>query len=235
MKKNKMFISVILSSAIFTNTVGLANASVSKKTIDTSVSKYRINTIDTKTYFISPACAPNSMVDINRNGIANGTNCHLWRFNYSFAQQFKLTRRGSDKHGVYFTIAKSKMENKVLDVSGGVVRNGQNIQLYDYNATKSQQWYLKSAGNNSYYLESRLNTNYVMDVSGGGYANGTNIHLYSKNNTLAQKFSFYICNHENKKRFSLLTNDWTDMYWYAGWKCSDCGEVLSSYSWQIPN
>lgn len=188
-----------------------------------------------KLLFISPKCARNSVLDIQSNGYRNGTNCWLYKLNYSFAQQFTLQYVGLDRFGEYFIIRKANTKNMVLDVSGGIVRNGQNIQLYQHNGTRAQQWYIRKAQTGYYYIESRLNPDYVMDVSNASPNNCTNIHLWKKNGTNAQLFSFNTCDHSNKRRFSLLTNDWTDMIWVAGWECKDCHAVLSHGTWTLPN
>lgn len=187
------------------------------------------------TLFISPKCANGSVVDIKSDGYRNGTNCWLYQLNYSFAQQFVIECVGRDRLGEYFVIRKAKNKNMVLDVTGGKVRNGQNIQLYQYNRTRAQQWYIRKNSGGYYYIESRLNSNYVMDVNGASNRNCTNIQLWKKNGTNAQLFSFNTCKHSHRMWFSFLANDQTDMIWVAGWNCTDCHAVLSHGTWTLPN
>ncbi len=186
-------------------------------------------------YFISPRCAIGSVADIDGGSNRNGTNCHLWKLNFGYNQQFKLIRAGRDSYGPYFMIVKANSNGKCLDVSGGQVRNGQNIQLWERNGTRAQQWYIKPADNKTYYVISRLNVNYAMDVNGAYSSNGTNFQLWQRNNTNAQKFCFYTCNHARTRRFSTLCNDWSDMIWVAGWECKDCHAVLQNGTWTLPN
>ena len=242
MKKVKTIAAVLMSVMMLAGTTSIsANASVSKNYMNgiINVSGFNGTSIYANTahknYFISPKCASNSVLDITNNAYWNGANCQLYQLNYTFAQQYKLIRVGTDAYGAFFEISKATNSNMVLDVSGGIVRNGQNIQLYQRNGTRAQQWYIKDAGNGYYYIVSRLNTNFAMDVSGANKSNGTNIQLYQKNYTSAQMFSFNTCNHSHTKRFSVLTNDWTDMIWVAGWKCSDCHAVLTHGTWTLPN
>ncbi len=239
MNKLKRIMAILMTAAVFSSVSTLtASATVSKNNLHSqiSVTKYNIYAYTgNKNYFISPKCATSSVLDIVNNASWSGANCQLYRLNYSYAQQYKLIRVGTDAYGAYFEICKATASNMVLDVSGGVARNGQNIQLYRRNGTRAQQWYIKDAGNGYYYIVSRLNTNYVMDVSGAGKTNGTNIHLYKKNYTSAQMFSFNTCNHSHTRRFSTLVNDWTDMIWVAGWECSDCHAVLTHGTWTLPN
>ena len=112
--------------------------------------------------------------------------------------------------------------NKVLDVTGGKVGNGTNIQLYDYNGTDSQLWRLIDAGNGYYYLQSKLNSSYYLDVSGASSGNGTNIQLYKGNSSNAQKFRFTKVNtsdnnnnSNNKTRIANFQNsyNYAKKYW----------------------
>ena len=76
----------------------------------------------------------------------------------------------------------------VLDVHKGIVQDGTNIQLYHYNGTKAQRWYLKPAGKDYFYIQSALNPDYVIDLRKGSVANGNNIQLYHYNGTKAQRW-----------------------------------------------
>ena len=44
--------------------------------------------------------------------------------------------------------------NKVIDLSGGVVRNAGNIQLYTYNGSAAQQWNIKYNSQGYYTITS---------------------------------------------------------------------------------
>lgn len=78
--------------------------------------------------------------------------------------------------------------NYVIDVSGGLMKNESNIQIYKYNGTKAQKFKIKYLSNGYYEILSNANNNYVLDVKAGSYNNYSNIQLYSKNNTNAQKW-----------------------------------------------
>ncbi len=75
--------------------------------------------------------------------------------------------------------------DRCLDVSGGGVAAGTNVQSYQCNGTYSQKWTLTSAGE----LRSGLNPSYCLDVSGGGTAPDTNVQIYPCNGTNAQKWT----------------------------------------------
>lgn len=228
------FIRTLLSTAtamaLFAcSTIATANAAITRRS-PKNVGQNMIAQRDDNLYFISPACAPNSMIDVSNNDWRSCTNIHLWGMNYTYAQQFQIDYQGKDYYGEYVTIRKASTNNKVLDVSGGVVSAGRNVWLYEYNGTLAQQWYLKSAGNGRYYIVSRLNRNYVLDISGAGSANGTNIQIWPKNGTSAQLFTFSTCTHEHLKR-GFFVHDSLTIYS----QCADCGAIYNYATWVLPD
>ena len=230
-----IFIGIVFFATCICATPISASAATTRKSINGMLSNTDMYMQMKDNFFISPACARNSVLDIYNNGYRNGTNCQLYQLNYTFAQQFKVIRFGRDGYGPYFIIQKSASPNMVLDVSGGIVKNGQNIQLYKFNGTKAQQWYIKSAGNGYYYFVSRLNINYVMDVSGASSRNCTNIQLYKKNGTNAQKFSFNVCTHAHTHRVNRnIFTETGDLIWFSGTECMDCKQVLQYGTWTFP-
>lgn len=92
----------------------------------------------------------------------------------------------------------SKLNGLYLDASGGVAKNGTNIQVYTRNGTNSQKFKLeatnstqqggKTIENGTYSIESALSSNYVLDVKDGSKTNGANIQLYKKQSANRQKF-----------------------------------------------
>lgn len=192
---------------------------------------------------VGPSCSPqNYVLDIAGGKTANGTNCQLYTYNKTESQLFKAVCVGNDKNGYYYKFERYGT-NKVLDVAGGKVANGTNIQLYKSNGTKAQQWYLTPAGNNRYYIRSRLNFNYVLDVKNGNAKNGTNIQLYKINYTSAQKFGFkssvngsLLMPHKGGKLHWVLVNNTTgDMIWVLARECKVCGKIFSHSTWTLPN
>lgn len=192
---------------------------------------------------VGPSCSPKDYVlDIAGGKTANGTNCQLYTYNKTASQFFKVVCVGNDKNGYYYKFERCGTD-KVLDVAGGKVANGTNIQLYKSNGTKAQQWYLTPAGNNRYYIRSRLNLNYVLDVKNGRAQNGTNIQLYKINYTSSQKFGFKSSligysrtPHKGGKLHSVLVNNKEgDMIWVLARECKVCGEIISNSSWTLPN
>ena len=228
------FIRTLLSTAtaiamFACSTVATANAATTRR-YPKNVGQNMLPLRDDNIYFISPACAPNSVIDVSNNGWRNGTNIHLWGMNYTWAQQFQIDYQGKDYYGDYVTIRKASTNNMVLDVSGGIVSAGRNVWLYQYNGTLAQQWYIKEAGNGRYYIVSRLNHNYVLDVNGASSASGTNIQIWPKNGTSAQLFTFSTCTHEHLGRGVFFYGSMTSYV-----RCKDCGAVLNYATWVYPD
>lgn len=88
--------------------------------------------------------------------------------------------------------------SKVLDISGGIVADGTNAQLWRNNGTNAQKWKLEayiaenevdnSRLSGTYKIASALNNNLVIDAKGNGRSNGTNIQIHTSNGTNAQQW-----------------------------------------------
>ena len=77
--------------------------------------------------------------------------------------------------------------NYVLDVREGSKNNEANIQLYNFNNTDAQKFYVKHL-NNGYYEIKSIRSGKVLDVKNAGKVSGTNIWQYEINGTDAQKW-----------------------------------------------
>lgn len=75
-----------------------------------------------------------------------------------------------------------------LDVSGGGIANGTNVQIWDDNNATPQEWRINSLGDGTYKLVN-TSSNRALDVSGAGTANGTNVQIWDDfNGGIAQKW-----------------------------------------------
>lgn len=87
---------------------------------------------------------------------------------------------------------KNMYTGQYLDVSGGVAKNGTNVQQYKFNGTDSQRWYIKNNGD-SISIYTRLGNDgtykYALDIDNGSGENYANVQIWQINNTDAQKFS----------------------------------------------
>ncbi|MGN0244232.1 MAG: RICIN domain-containing protein [Lachnospiraceae bacterium] len=92
------------------------------------------------------------------------------------------------EEGVY-EITSKLHEDMSLDIAGGSKNSGGNLQLYRYNGTTSQLFWIEKSG--SYYTISPMCSGMMLDVQGGEMKSGTNVQQYYSNNTSAQKWRFY--------------------------------------------
>ena len=87
----------------------------------------------------------------------------------------------------------------VIDLSGAVISEGRNIQLYKSNDSKAQRWHIiskedKLARQNkntlkdgTYTISSTLNNNFVLDIKNDSKANG-NVQLNLDNSSNSKEF-----------------------------------------------
>lgn len=125
-------------------------------------------------YIINPQSR--KALDVSGGGTKNGTNIHLWEFNGTGAQKWKLMNDGS---------IVNPNSGKALDVAFSGAADGTNIHLWERNGTGAQKWTVMNDG-----TIMNPQSGKVLDVNGGGTSNGTNVHLWSRNGTGAQKWVF---------------------------------------------
>lgn len=98
----------------------------------------------------------------------------------------------------YCYIASALDPNMVLDISGGNIQDGTNIQLYKRNGTNAQLFKLVESEVEGYYYIVNKGSEKVLDVQGGGTTSQTNVQLYTKNNTQAQHWKIYPAYNSNE-------------------------------------
>lgn len=103
-----------------------------------------------------------------------------------YLDQLASENRNALADGVY-TIATSKNSNYVLDVSGGSLSRGANIQLYSYNDTPAQTFRVFHDAK-GYVIFTSVKSGKVLDISGGTVKNSANIQQWDSNGTEAQKW-----------------------------------------------
>lgn len=91
------------------------------------------------------------------------------------------------EEGVYEILSGVK-ENMALDISDASKNSGANVQIYRYNGTTAQQFWIKKVGND--YTITPICSGMALDVAGGTKKSGTNVQQYYHNNTDAQKWQF---------------------------------------------
>lgn len=117
-------------------------------------------------------------LDINGNGLWNGTNVQIYQSNWKAAQFFEIQKH---KKGGY-TI-NGRFSGRYIDIAGGVYANGTNIQIYDGNNAEAQRWRFETTGKTVTYKEDQqiypvyrikafANSNYGMKLN-GTFSEGT--------------------------------------------------------------
>ncbi|MGN1275730.1 MAG: RICIN domain-containing protein, partial [Floccifex sp.] len=152
-------------------------------------------------YKIVSALDSNYVLDVNGEVAKNSQNVQLYQFDGSASQfwnfiKFETMRQHLD------TMAKENADvlqdgqysfqsdintNYVVDVSGGSLKNGGNVQIYSSNHTDAQGW-IVSHDVNGYVTLKNIKSGLVLDVASAKTTNGTNVQQYTSNNTYAQKW-----------------------------------------------
>ena len=76
----------------------------------------------------------------------------------------------------------------LIDLAGGGMFNGCNIQLWEPNGFPNQKWIVENQPDGSVVLRYAASPNLVIDNSANRIANGNNIQLYEYNGSNAQKW-----------------------------------------------
>lgn len=132
-------------------------------------------------YILRSALNVGKVLDIAGGSTSDKANVQIYQQNDSKAQYFVVTRVSGD----YYKI-ESMLSGKVLDVSGGSAVSGANVQQYTWNGSDAQLWKFIDAGNDQFYIQSKLGT--VLEVAFGSAENGANVQTYECNNSVAQKW-----------------------------------------------
>ncbi|MCR5294580.1 MAG: RICIN domain-containing protein [Lachnospiraceae bacterium] len=157
----------------------------------TAAQRWNLKPAEDGTFTLEPACAPGFCLDIAGASVKNGTNAHLYTANGTAAQRFSfeaVDEKRTAPNGL-FTFTSALDETKVIDVAGGSVKNGANVQLYSSNGTAAQQFSLDYLGD-GWYTILNAKAEKALDVAGGRVRSGANIQLYTPNQTSAQKWRF---------------------------------------------
>ena len=126
---------------------------------------------------------PNSCMDAQSGGSADGTQIQEWTCNGSGAQSYRLD---SAANGA-FTIVNTQA-NKCVDVQARGTANGTKIQLFDCNQTPAQIFTTEDAGD-GFINFINTNSNKCLDVAGDDPNDGTVVDLWDCNGTNAQNWT----------------------------------------------
>ena len=127
-------------------------------------------------------------LDLDNNNTDNKTAIVQYDDEYMDATQiWTLTEIGGEK-GVY-SICTSANKRQGMDVADWSKNNGAQVQLYEYNGTRNQQFIVVEKGDGYYQFVSRLSGK-VIEIPNSSKDNGEWIKLYDNNGTNTQQWKF---------------------------------------------
>ena len=127
-------------------------------------------------------------LDLDNNNTDNKTAIVQYDDEYIDATQiWTLTEIGGEK-GVY-SICTSVNKRQGMDVADWSKDNGAQVQLYEYNGNRNQQFIVVEKGDGYYQFVSRLSGK-VIEIPNSSKDNGEWIKLYDNNGTNTQQWKF---------------------------------------------
>ena len=168
-------------------------------------------------YTIISAMDPNYVLDLSGGRVVNNRNVQLYQSNGSAAQQWNFNKHVSDRErcdsyasqnkdkmadGTYYI--KNQDVNYALDVSGGSLYAGANVQLYSLNRTNAQKW--KLTHDSTGYV-SFQNVGSGMYLTAAGSGNNANVNQQKATNGYNQKWVVMFDNNQNLRIVSALSSN----------------------------
>lgn len=165
-------------------------------------------------YTIISALDPNFVLDLSGALVMNGRNIGLYQNNGSKAQQWNFSKHMTDRErcdlfaaqnkdkitdGVYYI--KNKNVNYALDVYGGSLYGGANVQLYSLNRSNAQKW--KITHDSKGYVMFQ-NAGSGMYLTAGGSGNSANVYQQKQSNGYNQKWIIMFDTNSNLRIVSAL-------------------------------
>lgn len=151
--------------------------------------KFRISKVDGTAYYRINAVHSAKYLNVYGEKEALTTNVNQYPLNNSDGQ-FWYIQKTDD--GYYKII--SKCNGLCLDVNGGQINNnGANVQLYYFNNSNAQKFKITPINilnNNTYEIETKINSNKVIDIAGGSNAEEANAQIWDADNVNQQRFIF---------------------------------------------
>ncbi len=165
-------------------------------------------------YTIISALDPNFVLDLSGALVMNGRNIGLYQNNGSKAQQWNFSKHMTDRErcdlfaaqnkgkmadGVYYI--KNKNVNYALDVYGGSLYGGANVQLYSLNRSNAQKWKI-THDSKGYVMFQNVGTG--MYLTAGGSGNSANVYQQKQSNGYNQKWIIMFDTNSNLRIVSAL-------------------------------
>ena len=143
---------------------------------------------------VKPAVNTGYCLDVTGGSFYEGVSVCLYKVNGTAAQRFSLISTSPKVEGGrtvadgVYSLASKADPSKVLDVAGGSVSNGGNVQAWAANGTAAQRFRL-TCGDDGFYTIQNLKSGKVLDVADANLVPGTNVQQWDANGTDAQKWA----------------------------------------------
>ncbi len=143
---------------------------------------------------VKPAVNTGYCLDVTGGSFYEGVSVCLYKVNGTAAQRFSLISTSPKVEGGrtvadgVYSLASRADPSKVLDVAGGSVSNGGNVQAWAANGTAAQRFRL-TCGDDGFYTIQNLKSGKVLDVADANLVPGTNVQQWDANGTDAQKWA----------------------------------------------
>lgn len=199
------------------------NANVQQYSLDGSRAQKWVVQKNGSGYTIISALDPNFVLDLSGALVMNGRNIGLYQNNGSKAQQWNFSKHMTDRErcdlfaaqnkdkmadGVYYI--KNKNVNYSLDVYGGSLYGGANVQLYSLNKSNAQKWKI-THDSKGYVMFQNVGSG--MYLTAGGSGNSANVYQQKQSNGYNQKWIIMFDTNSNLRIVSALhSNRVLDVY-----------------------
>lgn len=190
------------------------NANVQQYSLDGSRAQKWVVQKNGSGYTIISALDPNFVLDLSGALVMNGRNIGLYQNNGSKAQQWNFSKHMTDRErcdlfaaqnkdkmadGVYYI--KNKNVNYALDVYGGSLYGGANVQLYSLNKSNAQKWKI-THDSKGYVMFQNVGSG--MYLTAGGSGNSANVYQQKQSNGYNQKWTIMFDTNSNLRIVSAL-------------------------------
>lgn len=190
------------------------NANVQQYSLDGSRAQKWVVQKNGSGYTIISALDPNFVLDLSGALVMNGRNIGLYQNNGSKAQKWNFSKHMTDRErcdlfaaqnkdkmadGVYYI--KNKNVNYGLDVYGGSLYGGANVQLYSLNRSNAQKWKI-THDSKGYVMFQNVGSG--MYLTAGGSGNSANVYQQKQSNGYNQKWIIMFDTNSNLRIVSAL-------------------------------
>lgn len=190
------------------------NANVQQYSLDGSRAQKWVVQKNGSGYTIISALDPHFVLDLSGALVMNGRNIGLYQNNGSKAQKWNFSKHMTDRErcdlfaaqnkdkmadGVYYI--KNKNVNYGLDVYGGSLYGGANVQLYSLNRSNAQKWKI-THDSKGYVMFQNVGSG--MYLTAGGSGNSANVYQQKQSNGYNQKWIIMFDTNSNLRIVSAL-------------------------------